>query len=300
MKTFRIIIIFALASIFCLVSLVSFGWSAEKPKAPSVVPRLLTPTQVTPSKAIIPFDIKVDDKTSKYLDAFSLSAKLVPRNDSQTAKDAISGKPVSFSVDDKFVGGVTSEVNGNVFISISENYSRQLNLQAGIRAIKVTTTHEGHVIEGYGKLIVQKGTPTFELQDFILPGYIGVDIAGYPVYASGQTITVRAILLDHQSPITHVNVNCVSINEDNGSTKIIKTVQTNNQGGFEWSITLTPDLFSKCKIYCNFCDAHFAVSFENQNYNKSDREFLFRVCPPGTQYSKNCTFPYNNCESCCK
>jgi len=288
--------------ILCLISLISFGWSAEKPKALSdKVGIPAAPTQVIPL-AIIPFDIKVDDGTSIYLYSFQLSAHLVPRNDSQYAKDAISGKTVSFSVDDKFVGGGTSEANGFVHLSISKNNSMQLNLQAGVHTIKAHTTHEGKVIEGYGKLTVQKGLPKFELQDFIRPGYIGVDITGGPVYASGQTITARSILVGDPegNPITHVNVNCVSINEDNGSTKIIKTVQTNNQGGFEWSITLTPDLFSGCKTYCNFCDAHFAVSFENQNFNKIDREFLFRVCPPGKQYSKNCTFPYNNCESCCK
>jgi len=292
--------------IFCLISLISFGWSAENPRVPSsAVGITAAPKQVIPLNiAIKPFDIKVGDSTSIYLHGFVQCARLMPRNDSQYAKDAISGKTVSFSFDDKFVGGGTSAYDGSVCIDISKNYSRQLNLQAGIHTIKAHTTHEGHVIEGYGKLTVQKGTPIFELQDFIMPGYIGVDIAGGPVYASGQTFTVRAILWDvefyDKYPITHVNVNCVSINEDTGSTKIIKTVQTNNQGGFEWSITLTPDLFSGCKIFCNFCDAHFAVSFENQNYNKSDREFLERVCPTGTQYSKNCTFPYNNCDSCCK
>lgn len=38
------------AFIFCLISLVSFGWSAEKPKVPFGVPLLPAPTKVTPSK----------------------------------------------------------------------------------------------------------------------------------------------------------------------------------------------------------------------------------------------------------
>ena len=145
--------------IFCLISLISFGWSAEKPKLPSSGVRMpAAPTQITPLNiAIKPFDIKVDDGTSIYLYSFQLSAHLVPKNDSQYAKDAISGKTVSFSINDKFVGGGTSEANGFVHLNISKNHSMQLNLQAGVHTIKVHTAHEGNVIDGYGKLTVQKG-----------------------------------------------------------------------------------------------------------------------------------------------
>lgn len=218
------------------------------------------------------------------MDAFRLSARLVPRSDSQTAKDAISRKPVSFSVDDKFVGGATSEVNGDVSTYIPVNWSRQLNLQAGIHPIKVTTTHQGHVITRYGKLTVQKENQNIHFLGY-WPAPQWKNIAGHGIYSSGQIVTYRALLLHPGGdPITRANVNCVSIYP----VKILRTVQTNNQGGFECPITLTPDLFSKeyyCKIYWTI---DFAASFENQNYNKVEERFKYLACHPGMHFQKNC------------
>jgi|WetSurSiteA1Bulk_404760.scaffolds.fasta_scaffold03679_2 hypothetical protein len=299
---FRIIIIFAIVSIFCLVSFVSFGWSAEKPKAPSgTIGTPAAPIQGTPLTFIIPFDIKIDSKWSKYLDAFSLSARLVVKNDSQAAQDAISGKTVSFYVDGKIVGSGTSTSSGIAHIDISENWSRQLNLQAGMHTISAHTTHEGHIIKGEGQLFVEKGTPSIDLQS-TMPIPQDVMPTGHPLFTSGQTVTKGATLFHRegsQYPITHVNVNCVSTY----SGKILKTVQTNNQGGFECTVALTQDLYPETN-YCNFCLAEFVASFDNQNYYKVEQRFSYYVCRlPGMHYSTNC-FPlsYNGklCSKCCK
>ena len=270
--------------IFCLISLISFGWSAEKPKVPSgAIGIPAAPTQAIPLNiAIMPFDIKVDDKTSKYLHAFSLSARLVPRNDSQYAKGAISGKTVTFYADDKFVGTATSGANGVVQIDISENLSSQLNLQVGIHTILAHATHEGHVIKGNGTLGIEKASPKFAFQS-VMP----VSDA----YALGQTVTLGAILTTAvgNHPITHVNVDCISINISNGSIKTLKTVQTNNQGGFECPITLTQDVFAGNIGQCNLQLGWIGASFVNQNFMKTIGEYKIIGCLlPGMHPSNSC------------
>jgi hypothetical protein len=291
----------AVISIFCLINLISFGWSAEKPKVPSSeigVPAVPAPTKVTPSigvtpeaKEIMPFNIKVNNQTADYLYEFSLSADLVPINDSQTAKDAISGKTVTFYVDGKFIGSGTSTNTGFVYIGISENYSRQLNLQAGTHTILAQTTHEEHVIKGSGNLTVRKASSKINIQSLMPEKSI------YEAYTIGQTVTLGAILTTtlHSHPIVHVNVDCISINKMNGSTKTLKTVQTNNQGGFECPITLTQDVFDRQN--CNLHFGYIGASFENQNFKKTIGERAINACPPGMHYATSCS---PGCASCCQ
>jgi len=294
-------LISAVVSIFCFISLFSFSWSAEKSKVPSSgvgVPVMPAPTQSIPAvgvkpeaKEIMPFTIKVDNQTADYLYEFSLHADLVPKDDSQTAKDAISGKTVTFYVDGKFVGSGTSTNTGFVYIAISENYSGQLNLQAGTHTILSQTTHEGHVIKGSGNLTVQKASSKINIQSLMPEKSI------YEAYTIGQTVTLGAILTTtlHSHPIVHVNVDCISINKMNGSIKTLKTVQTNNQGGFECPITLTQDVFDRQN--CNLHFGYIGASFENQNFKKTIGERAINACPPGMHYATSCS---PGCTSCCQ
>jgi hypothetical protein len=277
--------------IFCLISLISFGWSAEKLKVPSGTvgtPAVPAPAQSTPAvgiipetKEIMPFNIRIDNQTSKYLNEFSLFAFLVPKNDSQAAKDAISGKTVTFYADGKIVGSGTSDIVGIVHIDISENWSRQLNLQVGTHTITAHTIHEVHVIKGNGILTVQKASARIDIQ-YIMP----VSEA----YTIGQTVTLGAILTTHSRshPITNVNVDCIDIIKMNGhTTKTLKTVQTNNQGGFECPITLTQDLFTGA-LQCNILLGWIGASFENQNFMKTTGDQKILGCFPGMHPSNSC------------
>lgn len=280
---------FTLVLIFCLIRLVSFGWSIEKPKAPSSA--VVIPSPVTRVSSP-PFSIKVNDRSEKYLNSFAIHAELVPRDDSQTAKDAIADKIVDFYIDGKFVGADTCQGISNRYVelSISENYSRQLNLQTGKHEVVAQTRHTNQVIKGYGTLTINKA-PSHIVNPRLMPQKNNK-------YTIGETVAFSGILkTEHDYPITQANVACISFDATWSIKKILFSVKTNNQGGFECPIILTPNVF-----YRQHCNVHYGfigVAFlGNQNFQETGAEHRAIIaCPAGMNYATYCS---TGCAVCCK
>lgn len=285
MKTFRITIIFAIASIFCLISFISLSWSAEKTKTPSSAVGTTIMPQPTPGMIPAkPFTIKVGDVTKTYLPehAFDLCAALFPRDDTQTAIDATIGKQVAFLVNNDLLGNVKTGNTGRACLSIAPHTAARF--QAGAHEIIAQAGYGSSVIKGYGKLVITKADSRIDFKGFM---------PEKQTYKLGETVTFRGILKhrikwsDDGRAIANATVECTVLYYTSeyglgtsSANKSLFTVQTNNQGGFECPVNLAPGVFDtvfktqKCRL--EYLGAYFSG---NQNFNYSAERSTIRVCP---------------------
>ena len=300
MKTFRLMTLLTLVSVLCLISFISLSWSVEKIRVPSSsapasnilqkpVPVSLFSIKVFNSKSYPYSDLNT------YMNDIQVSADLVPRDNSQEAKDAIVGKTVRFFINGTFVGENISQSDGHVFLEIKEHNARNLKLQVGTHQVMAQTKHGEAVIKGQGTLEIGKAQAKISIQ-YLRPSKT--------TYAIGEPITLGGIL-EHGGvvsstthyPIPNVNVNCVSVNkiQSPSTTKNISSVQTNNQGGFECQIPLAVDVFDRQN--CNLRAGFIGASFESSNYKKTIADRAIQACPSGMNSSNNCP---SGCATCCK
>jgi len=221
---------------------------------------------------IIPFYINFYEPNKfKYMAPFSLQVRLIPTGDmpwSQYQIDAVAGKKVHFYIDGKFVGEAISNGYGRAELQIPENTSRNLNLQVTGHIALAKATHNGHVIEGKGLLSIDFADTKMNVQ-YIMPSKNR--------YKIGETISLGAILTASSSynsptfPVARVIVNCASFEPTDSKTfekKIISSGLTNDQGGFECKITLSPDMMvgQRDGCYLGYIGASFNTT---RNYNRS-------------------------------
>jgi hypothetical protein len=280
--------------IFSVVGFVSSSRSLENIKAPAM------PVPATKMSAP-PFhlSIKVNSSSARYLDPIHLSAEIIS-NYPQKARDEIAGKTMEFYIDGRLVGSDICQENSKdiksnpkFLLSVPENYARQLNLQVGKHEIIAQIKYANQLIKGYNSLTIAKAASNIVDLHFVPDKSTG--------FVVGETLTISGMLkTDLHYPIAHTNVACISLDATQSVKKTLFTVKTNNQGGFECPILLTPDVFERQN--CNLHYGFFSVSFlGNQHFAEaSAKDHAILACSAGMRYMKYSTHCPSGCDSCCK
>jgi hypothetical protein len=226
-----------------------------------------------------------------YRNDFLLCAILLPDSSSEEGKTDIIGKTVDFFINDKFVGAVQSNSDGKVALPIKvHNWSQMNFLKVGTNNLKVQTRFEGKIVNRNSTVSISKNRAHFV--DIDVRPYIQkkigdtITISGMAEYYANnmpssltsavleglQTFFGKEMIPDdfmapsgpYAIPNEQMDLKIYRLfpalqswdyeycsREVLGQIGIVST-RTNNQGGFEYELALTTDLFNGPKCVVNY------------------------------------------------